>query len=190
MQRGLPVLRPEPEVRQPERDARQGGRPDIPAEDGGGIDVRELSKAEVAQVDARLPLSRLDGVQTYLIAWDDGEPVGQAHVAWERTTLGVPEIQDVFVPEELRGQGIGTRLSAAAEELARARGYAEVSISASVANEGALRLYRRLGYHEADLPLQRIKGTIVIRGTPVEVDDTLLYLVKSLAVDSGPSRSS
>jgi len=30
----------------------------------------------------------------------------------------------------------------------------------------------------------------VIRGRPVEVDDTLLYLVKSLAVDSGPSRSS
>jgi ribosomal protein S18 acetylase RimI-like enzyme len=116
--------------------------------------------------------------------------VGQAHVAWERTTLGVPEIQDVFVPEELRSRGIGTRLSRAAEELARARGYAELSISASVANDGALRLYRRLGYREAGLPPQRIKGTIVIRGTPVEVDDTLLYLVKSLAVDSGPSRSS
>jgi ribosomal protein S18 acetylase RimI-like enzyme len=177
-------------VRQPQRDARQGGRPDVPAADGGGIDVRELNEAELAQVDARLPLSRLDGAQTYLIAWDGSEPVGQAHVAWERTTLGVPEIQDVFVPEELRSRGIGTRLSRAAEELARARGYAELSISASVANDGALRLYRRLGYREAGLPPQRIKGTIVIRGTPVEVDDTLLYLVKSLAVDSGPSCSS
>jgi GNAT superfamily N-acetyltransferase len=177
-------------MRQPQRDARQGGRPDIPAADGGGIDVYELKEAELAQVDARLPLSRLDGAQTYLIAWDGDEPVGQAHVAWERTTLGVPEIQDVFVPEELRGRGIGTHLSRAAEGLARARGYAELSISASVANEGALRLYRRLGYREADLPPQRVKGTIVIRGTPVEVDDTLLYLVKSLAVDSGPSRSS
>ncbi len=39
----LPVVRPEPEVRQPERDARQGGRADISAEDGGRIDVRPRS---------------------------------------------------------------------------------------------------------------------------------------------------
>jgi ribosomal protein S18 acetylase RimI-like enzyme len=141
-------------------------------------------------VGAKLPLSRLDYLQTYLIAWDGGEPVGQAHVAWDGTTLGVPEIQDVFVPEALRGKGIGTRLSRAAEELARARGYAQISISASVSNDGALRLYRRLGFREAELPPQRVKGTILIRGKPVDVDDTLLYLVKSLAVDSEPSRSS
>jgi len=116
--------------------------------------------------------------------------VGQAHVAWEGTTLDVPEIQDVFVPEELRGRGIGTRLARAAEELARARGHAAISIGTSVANEGALRLYRRLGFRDADLPPQPVKGTIVIRGKPVDIDDTLLYLVKSLSVDSGPSRSS
>jgi ribosomal protein S18 acetylase RimI-like enzyme len=144
----------------------------------------------LAQVDARLPLSRLDVAQTYLIAWEEGEPVGHAHVAWERTTLGVPEIQDVFVLPELRSRGIGTGLSRAAEELAGARGYSEVSIGASVANDGALRLYRRLGFREAGLPPQRVAGTIVIRGKPVEVDDTLLYLIKRLAVDSGGSHSS
>jgi GNAT superfamily N-acetyltransferase len=141
-------------------------------------------------VDARLPLSRLDVAQTYLIAWEDGEPVGHAHVAWERTTLGVPEVQDVFVPEELRGRGIGTRLSRAAEALARARGYGALSIGASVANEGALRLYRRLGFRDAELPPQRVAGTIMIRGKPVEVDDTLQYLIKDLAVDSERARSS
>jgi GNAT superfamily N-acetyltransferase len=177
-------------VRQSQRDARQGGRVDFSAADGGGIDVHELTAAELVQVDARLPLSRLDVAQTYLIAWDRGEPVGQAHVAWERTTLGVPEVQDVFVPKELRGRGIGTRLSHAAEELARTRGYSDISISASLANEGALRLYRRLGYREADLPPQRIKGTILIRGKPLGVDDTLLYLVKTLDVDSAAPRSS
>jgi ribosomal protein S18 acetylase RimI-like enzyme len=177
-------------VRKPERDAGQGRRAYIPSADGGGIHVRELTKAELPQVDARLPLSRLDGAQTYLIAWDGGEPVGQAHVAWEGTTLGVPEIQDVFVPSELRGRGIGTRLSRAAEELAGARGYAAISISSSVTNEGALRLYRRLGYRDADLPPQRVRGTLHIRGNPVEVDDTLLYLVKQLDVDSGASGSS
>jgi GNAT superfamily N-acetyltransferase len=50
-------------------------------------------------------------MQTYLVAWDGGEPVGHAHISWNRTTLGIPEIQDVFVPPELRGRGIGTELA-------------------------------------------------------------------------------
>ncbi len=124
------------------------------------------------------------------MAWEGGEPVGHAHVSWDHTTLGVPEIQDVFVPAELRGRGIGTELSRAAEELVWTRGHTRVSISASVANEGALRLYRRLGYRDADLPPQRVHGTLLVRGKPFEVDDTLLYLVKDLDVDSGGRRSS
>jgi ribosomal protein S18 acetylase RimI-like enzyme len=135
-------------------------------------------------------LHRLDSAQTYLVAWDGDDPVGHAHIAWEPTTLGVPEIQDVFVPEALRGRGIGTQLSLAAERLAGARGYDRISISASVTNEGALRLYRRLGYADAGLGPQRVGGTIVIRGKPVEIDDTLIYLVKEVAVDSAGSRSS
>jgi GNAT superfamily N-acetyltransferase len=177
-------------VRQPERDARQGWSTDPAAEDGGRIDVRELTAEELPVVDARLPLHRLDGAQTYLVAWEGGEPIGHAHIAWTRTTLGVPEIQDVFVPEELRGQGIGTELSLAAEGLAGERGYKRISISASVTNHGALRLYRRLGYDDAGLEPQRVAGTIVIRGKQVEVDDTLIYLAKEVAVDSGQSRSS
>jgi ribosomal protein S18 acetylase RimI-like enzyme len=177
-------------VRQPERDARQGRRPDAPPEDGGCIDVRELTQAELAIVDARLPLHRLDTAQTYLVAWDDDQPTGHAHISWEGTKLGTPEIQDVFVLEELRGHGIGSELSRAAERLACERGYTRISISASVSNEGALRLYRRLGYRDAGLGPQRIAGTVAIRGRAVDVDDTLLYLVKDLAVDFDAARSS
>jgi ribosomal protein S18 acetylase RimI-like enzyme len=129
-------------------------------------------------------LHRLDNAQTYLVAWEGKEPVGHAHIAWKGTQLGAPEIQDVYVTEELRGRGIGTELSRAAERLAAERGYERISISASIANAGALRLYRHLGYRDAGLGPQRIAGTIVIRGKPVEVDDTLLYLVKEVAVDS------
>ena len=39
-------------------------------------------------------------------------------------------------------------------------------------------------------PEQRVAGTILIRGEPVELDDTLIYLVKEVAVDSSRSRSS
>ncbi len=115
------------------------------------------------------------------MAWAGSDPVGHAHVAWKETTLGVPEIGDVFVRPELRGRGVGTELSEAAERLAHTRGHRQISISASIANEGALRLYRRLGYRDAGLPPQRVQGTIVVRGGPMEVDDTLLYLVKDIA---------
>jgi GNAT superfamily N-acetyltransferase len=168
-------------VRQPERDARQGGRPDLPAQDGGGIDVRELTPGELELVDSHLPLSRLGGEQTYLIAWDGDRPVGHAHVAWVNTTLGVPEVQDVFVPEGHRRQGIGSELTRAAERLAAARGYERISLSFGIANDGARRLYERLDYRRADLEPQRVQGTILIRGKPVEVDDTLIYLVKEIA---------
>ncbi len=125
-------------------------------------------------------MHRLESAQTYLVAWDGSEPVGQAHVAWAETTLGVPEIGDVFVPVELRGRGIGTELSEAAEQMARMRGHRQISISASIENEGALRLYRRLGYRDAGLPPKRVQGTIIVRAGPVQVDDTLLYLVKDI----------
>ena len=140
-----------------------------------------MTDADIARIGDRLPLHRLEGAQTYLVAWNGSEPVGHAHVAWEETTLGVPEIGDVFVAAGLRGRGIGTELSEAAEQLACVRGYRQISISASVANEGALRLYRRLGYRDAGLPPKRVQGTIVVRSGPMEVDDTLLYLIKDIA---------
>jgi ribosomal protein S18 acetylase RimI-like enzyme len=170
--------------------ARQGGRPDAGAKDGRGIEVRELTQEETAQVDAVLPLSRLDGAQTYLVAWLDDDPVGHAHIAWRDTKLGLPEIQDVFVRPDRRRRGAASALNGAAERLAAARGYDRISVSASVDNVVARRLYEQLGYEDAGVPLQRVEGAIVIRGKPMEVDDTLIYLVKQLPVDSSRSHSS
>jgi ribosomal protein S18 acetylase RimI-like enzyme len=127
-----------------------------------------------------LPLSRLDVAQTYLVAWNGAEPVGHAHLAWTGTKLGVPELQDVYVLPRQRGRSVGTELLRAAERTVASRGLRRISIGTSVENEGALRLYRLLGFHDAELPPQRVQGVIVIRGEPVEVDDTLIYLVKDL----------
>jgi GNAT superfamily N-acetyltransferase len=177
-------------VWQPQRDAGQGRGADVAAADGGGIDVRELTPDEVERVDARLPLSRLDHVQTYLVAWIDDEPIGHAHLAWLGTETGEPEVQDVFVLEERRRQGVATALMAHAEAATAARGYQQLSIGYGSENEAARRLYTRLGYRDAGLPPKRVKGTILIRGRPVEVDDTLVFLVKDLPVDFARSRSS
>ncbi len=117
------------------------------------------------------------------MAWDGDEPVGHAHIAWHDTKLGVPEVQDVFVRRDRRRRGVASELTRAAEGLATERGYEHISLSHDTGNEPARRLYEKLGYTRADIPSERVRGTIVIRGEPVEVDDTLVYLVRDLRVD-------
>jgi GNAT superfamily N-acetyltransferase len=149
------------------------------------LSVRALSGAEVELVDRHLPLSRLDQHaregSTYLVAWEDEEPVGHAHVAWLGTHLALPEIQDVYVSPAHRRRGIATLLTEAAETEARARGCMRISLSVSVEGNPAARdLYEQLGYRDAGVPTVRTVGLITLRGLPFEVDDTLLYLAKPL----------
>lgn len=152
------------------------------------VSVCELKPSDVAYVDQFLPLSRLTEqtgeagkASTYLVAWDGREPIGHAHIAWTGTHLGIPEIQDVFVLPERRRQGIASQLTQAAEVEARKRGWDSISLSVSQeGNEFARRLYAKLGYVEAPTDPVRVSGVIVLRGQPVEVDDTLVYLMKRL----------
>jgi GNAT superfamily N-acetyltransferase len=148
------------------------------------IQVRPLSEDEVAVVDDALPLNRLDQWRrdgsTFLIAWDEGRPVGHAHVAWDGTKLGAPEIQDVYVAESARRRGVATALTHAAEAEALARGHNRLSLSVGTGNFAAQALYDRLGFADAGLEPERVHGTIMLRGEPFEVDDTLAYLVKRL----------
>jgi RimJ/RimL family protein N-acetyltransferase len=102
----------------------------------------------------------------------------------------VPEVQDVFVRPEERRRGIATALTLAAELAATRRGYDRISLSHGIANDAARRLYEGLGYRNAGLDPEPVKGVVQLRSGPVEVDDTLIYLVKDLPVDSEASRSS
>ena len=145
------------------------------------MEIRALLPSEIELVDEQLPLSRLGKHQTYLIAWDGEEPVGHAHVAWEGTHVGVPEIQDVYVLPERRRRGVAKRLTGAAEDEARARGFERISLSVSAEkNDAARRLYDSLGYVDAGLEPVRALGTIMLRGEPFDVDDTLFYMSKNL----------
>src|SRR5262249_43410452 len=144
------------------------------------VTVRVLKPSEVPYVDTRLPLSRLDQQaehgSSYLIAWEGDQPVGHAHLAWEGTHLGVPEVQDIYVLPDRRLRGIATLLNHAAEQEVRDRGWDSISLSVSKdGNPAARRLYERLGYVDAGLEPVRVSGTITLRGRPFEVDDTLIY---------------
>ena len=144
--------------------------------------IRQLAEPEVDRVGAVLGLARLgQGDGFYLVAWEDGEPLGHTHLA----LTDPPELQDVSVRPEHRRRGVATALAAAAEREACARGFGRVRLSVSIDNEAAQVLYRGLGYRDAGIPPRRVHGTIQIRSGPLEVDDTLLTWEKALSRQAG-----
>lgn len=119
--------------------------------------IRELTATEVDRVGAVLGLSRLgQGDGFYLVAWEDDEPLGHAHLA----LTDPPELQDVSVQRRRRGVAS--------------------ALAVSIDNEAAQTLYRGLGYRDAGVPPRRVQGAIQIRTGPLEVDDTLLTWEKAL----------
>ena len=145
--------------------------------------VRQLHADEIDRVATVLGLARLNqGDGFYLVAWDADEPVGHLHLA----LTDPPELQDVFVRVEHRRNGVATQLTAAAEQEAVTRGWRTMRLTVSVDNTAAQALYRVCGYRDAGLPPRRVKGTIMIRTGPIDVDDTLLTFEKPLTRPTVP----
>jgi GNAT superfamily N-acetyltransferase len=107
-----------------------------------------------AMVVARLAEAAGQEVEWYI--WLEGdEPVGWVVVSWtgKPTLRGVPDLSDLFVTPTRRKQGIGTAMLAACEELARARGFTQISLAVNPDhNPRALALYLRLGYRPTGGP--------------------------------------
>jgi GNAT superfamily N-acetyltransferase len=144
------------------------------------LSIAELDDARTAQACDALPLARLaQGDGAYLVAWLDDSPIGHVYLA--RTQR--PELQDLFVLDGYRRTGVGTKLLLAAEDVCRRDGCAEVCLTVSVGAPDTRAFYERLGYLDVGIPPRRVLGTVQIRSGPLEVDDTLLTLVKRLASD-------
>lgn len=87
-----------------------------------------------------------------LLAVVNDFPIGQIFV--HLNDAGLPAahrqrrgyVYSLRVLEPFQGQGIGTRLIVAAEQMLRERGYRWVVIAVAKTNHGARRLYERLGY--------------------------------------------
>lgn len=93
-----------------------------------------------AQVVPSLLANARSGLSTAFVAFIDDEPVGIA----ELTAEAVPELRNAGVLPEHRGRGIGTRLVQAAEDRAQEQGV--IGLRVGIDNEGARRLYEKLGY--------------------------------------------
>lgn len=130
------------------------------------------------------------GATAYLVAWQDGRALGSGVIRWmgpggeraRRRYAGTPEIAHLQVGPACRGQGVGTALVRAAEELIRGRGHRWAAIGVGLDNPSALELYLRLGYRRTDA-IDTVRYTWIDEsgGEHPEVEDTLL-LVKGLAL--------
>jgi aminoglycoside 6'-N-acetyltransferase len=96
---------------------------------------------------------------------DDGSVIGMVELWRKRPrdpdSARIPRIHvdlGLAVAPAWRGRGVGTALMRAAEAWARAHGAERMALDLDAANEGALRLYERLGYTvhalEMDKPIE------------------------------------
>jgi GNAT superfamily N-acetyltransferase len=93
---------------------------------------------------------RGQGDAAVLVAEDaSGRPLGFLHVCGETdyyTRGECGHIADIVVAPEARGHGVGEALMSAAEQWARAQGYALLTLNVFVENTHARALYERSGF--------------------------------------------
>ena len=140
--------------------------------------VRRATKGEIARADGTLPFDRLDqpGLCSWWIAWDGEEPVGHARLVLDDP----PELQNVWVVPAQRRHGVCRALATAAEREARDRGHSRLRVTVSETNLAGQAVWRRLGFVSTGEAPERMQKTIVLRGRPLAIDDTLLALEKRL----------
>ncbi|MFC7625712.1 GNAT family N-acetyltransferase [Microlunatus sp. GCM10028923] len=152
-------------------------------------DLEALERAEPTGRNQfhRLKLENQDrGVCTYLTAWDGDLPLGHGEVRWtgcsaEEVRAAYPECPEIngLLVYRLRGQGIGTALITAAEDLARSRGYAVIGLGVGDDNPRAWSLYERLGY-QPGVEYVDVWPYVDDAGETQVIKDPCTFLVKGL----------
>jgi len=134
------------------------------------------------------------GLVTYLIAWQGRKAVGHGLVKWQRPADDpvasrlqepCPDLEDLFVVEELRSHGIGTQILHHAEALAFQRGYQQLGLSAGAENDDrARRLYERLGYRDLSIGEFTERYEYVDQNGQSQLwEGVCIYLIKSIKFD-------
>ena len=86
----------------------------------------------------------------YLVAEEDGVVVGYAYAStyYARSAYDWAVELSVYVSQDARGQGVGTRLYDALEDLLEQMGYIHFLACISLPNEASLALHRKRGYQQ------------------------------------------
>lgn len=106
---------------------------------------RELAERDGADHAFFAQFNKIDHIAHVVLAVDgDGLAVGCG--ALKAYTPGVVEVKRMFVPPDLRGRGIASRVLAALEEWARELGYPRCILETGERQPEAIALYRKNGY--------------------------------------------
>ena len=171
-----------------------------PPESLRGVRVRLLERADLESVAEHFPeppgraheddlLDQERGSLSMLVAWSGESPVGCGLIHWlgpraadvAGALAGVPEIYRLWVREDARGRGVGSRLLGALEALARGRGLARVGLGVGVENHRARALYERVGYADAGIArYDEVWFYVDGSGRRVEVRDRSRFMLKPL----------
>ncbi len=162
--------------------------------------VRRIADEEIQLVEMNFPIGdpekhqrrfveQKEGSLLYLFAWLGNLPLGHAVLKWAGTTdepmasklKRCPDISDLFVHEEHRSRGIGTRLLETAETLAKEQKYPQIGLSVGLDNIRARVMYERRGFRDAGFSVYRETGRYKDRdGKDKSWELICTYLVKHL----------
>lgn len=166
------------------------------------VDVRPVTENDIVRLSEQFPMrstprhaERLHrqqaGSAVYLIAWHNELPVGHALLKWNGAEgahiIGhrpgdCPDIEDLFVREDMRSHGVGAQILQTAEKLARERGCKMIGLSVSATgNDRARQLYERLGYRDAGFGAYvECSEYVDPQGQKHCWEEVCLYLIKRL----------
>jgi len=130
------------------------------------MEIREAQEKDIPQImqiknwgtkkDYLTRISKtMEGKAEYLVIEENGEILGHIFLKFygSKTAPDYPDIEDAFIKEELRGQGIGTKLIEEVEKIAKEKGFHKIGLGVNpTLNPKAKSLYERLGYKDTGNP--------------------------------------
>lgn len=153
----------------------------------GEAEALQVALAAPPGVYAGLLGMQAEGSCVLLVAEVGGRPVGAGLLRWVprdavvRARWGdLPEISNLQVHPDERGQGHGTALVAAACARAAAVGHRQVGIGVGEDNPDAARLYLRLGFTDTGVGYADRYTYVDHDGVPHDAQDAVRYLVRPL----------
>ena len=117
-----------------------------------------------------------EGRSAYFVAEQAGQIIGQVFLKYYGTKAypDYPNMEDIYVDEHFRGQGVGTALIKECENLVKEKGFTTIGLSVNPSlNKKAMELYQKLGYTS-------LGNEPYLDGVYNGVEDWVIDLVKAI----------
>lgn len=148
-------------------------------------DIPKLTCALASDVGAEQIANRFqeatEGYREMLVAESSGFTVGTVSMSGHRFQIpGSLRMFALDVGPAYRRQGIGTLLIEAVEAKAGHEGFEKINLEVALDNDGAIRLYERLGYRRVSAPVTDRWTLLTEDGRYEQVEERSWVMVKTL----------